>query len=216
MALPGWCAVILAAGAGRRFGGGKLLAPLDGVPMIRRTAQAVTAGGFDEVLVIIGEHVRLIGDALAGLDCHLVEATDWQQGISASIRAGVAGLPDEGEGAFLFLGDMPLVPVALCSELARLAQHSGYAARPRVDGKPGHPVCFVRSALPDLMQLSGDRGAGDALKDRALAYLDTDDSGALLDIDDAASLALAERAWNSRATSATTDSAISRGALPKP
>lgn len=111
---------------------------------------------------------------------------------------------------------MPLVPVALCGELVRLAQRSGYAARPRVDGKPGHPVCFVRSALPDLMQLSGDRGAGDALKDRPLAYLDTDDSGALLDIDDAASLALAERVWNSRATSATTDSAISRGALPKP
>ena len=216
MALTGWRALVLAAGAGSRFGGAKLLAPIGGVPVIRRTVEAVSAAGFGDVLVVVGALGREIGEALAGLDCRLVEAADWRKGLAASIRAGVAALPDDGDGAFLFLGDMPLVPVARCGELARLAQQSGYAARPRVDGKPGHPVCFLRPALPDLTLLSGDRGAGDVLRGRAVAYLDTDESGALLDIDDAGSLALAECAWHSRATSATTDSAISRGALPKP
>jgi len=125
-------------------------------------------------------------------------------------------LPETGEGAFLFLGDMPLVPMNLCPDLAAMARQSGYAARPRVHGKPGHPVCFLRNAMPDLLRLTGDRGAGEVLKGRPVAYLDTADEGALLDIDDAASLALAESIWKSRATSATTDSAISRGALPKP
>lgn len=216
MPLMGWRALILAAGAGRRFGGAKLLAPLDGAPVIRRTVEAVMAAGFDDVIVVVGEHGSAIGDALAGLDCRLVEAPDWEQGMAASIRAGIASLADEGEGAFLFLGDMPLVPIALCGDLARLAGQSGHAARPRVDGKPGHPVAFLRAAWPDLMQLSGDRGAGAVLEGRPVAYLDTDESGALLDIDDPASLALAERAWKARATSATTDNAMSRGALPKP
>lgn len=216
MPLSGWRALILAAGAGRRFGRGKLLAPLAGVPVIRRTAEAVAAAGFDEMLVVTGALGEDIGVALAGLDCRIVEASDWQDGMAASIRAGVSALPQVGEGAFLFLGDMPLVSVALCSDLAEQAQQSGYAARPRVHGKPGHPVCFLRKALPDLLHLTGDRGAGEAMKGRPVAYLDTEDEGVLLDIDDAASLALAESVWKSRATSATTESATSRGALPKP
>lgn len=216
MPLAGWRAIVLAAGAGRRFGGDKLLAPLAGVPVIRRTVDAVAAAGFDETLVVTGALGEEIGAALAGIDCRLVEARDWHQGIAASIRAGVSALPEAGEGAFLFLGDMPLVPMGLCSDLAAMARQSGYAARARVDGKPGHPVCFLRTALPDLLELTGDRGAGEVLKGRPVAYLDTADEGALLDIDDAASLALVESAWKSRATSATTDKAISRGALPKP
>lgn len=216
MALTGWSAIVLAAGAGRRFGGGKLLVPLDGVPVIRRTVEAVALAGFDETLVVTGALGEEIGAALAGIDCRLVAATDWHQGMAASIRAGVSALSEAGEGAFLFLGDMPLVPMGLCSDLAALARQVGYAARPRVNGKPGHPVCFLRPALPVLLQLTGDRGAGEVLKGRPVSYLDTADEGALLDIDDKGSLALVESAWKSRATSATTESAMSRGALPKP
>ena len=216
MTLPGWRALVLAAGAGRRFGGAKLLAPLDGLPVIRRTVETVAGAGFDEIVVVTGELEADIGAVLSGIDCRLVVAREWREGMAASLRAGVAALGDAGEGLFVFLGDMPLVPTACCADLVRLARRSGYAARPRLAGRPGHPVCFLNAAQPDLMRLAGDRGAGDVLKGRPIAYLDTMDEGALLDIDDPAALAAAERAWNSRATSATTDSAISRGALPKP
>lgn len=216
MALTGWRALVLAAGAGRRFGGAKLLAPIGGVPVIRRTVEAIAAAGFDETIVVTGVLGSEIGRALDGLRCRLVNAADWREGLAASIRAGVAALPDDGRGLFLFLGDMPLVPLDLCDDLARLARQSGYAARPRVEGKPGHPVAILRAAWPDLMQLSGDRGAGNVLMGRPVGYLDTQDDGALIDIDDAEGLAAADRAWKSRATSATTDNATSRGALPKP
>jgi len=95
---------------------------------------------------------------------------------------------------------------------------AGYAARPRVDGKPGHPVAFTRAAFADVMQLSGDQGATALLKQRrdAVAYLDTDESGALTDIDTPADLVAAERAWHACATCATSDKATSRGDLPKP
>jgi molybdenum cofactor cytidylyltransferase len=216
MALTGWRALVLAAGAGRRFGGAKLLAPIGGVPVIRRTVEPIATAGFDETIVVTGVLGSEIGRALDGLRCRLVNAADWHEGLAASIRAGVAALPADGPGLFLFLGDMPLIPLGPCGELVRLARQSGYAARPRVAGKPGHPVCFVADALPDLMALAGDRGAGDVLMGRPVGYLDTEDDGALLDIDDAEGLAAAERAWKSRATSATTDNATSRGALPKP
>ena len=216
--MHGWAALILAAGAGRRFGGGKLLAPLAGAPVIRRTAGAVLAGDFDDVVVATGADHPAIAAALDGLACRIVPAPDWQEGMAASLRAGIAALGAPDKGVFVFLGDMPLVPVGLSAALADLALSEGYAARPRIGGKPGHPVALTRAALPDLASLTGDVGAAALLKgrDRGVAYCDTEASGALLDIDSPTDLAAAELAWNACATSATSDSAISRGALPKP
>lgn len=220
--MQGWAALILAAGAGRRFGhggvGGKLLADLAGAPVIRRTAEAVLAGGFAEVVVATGADHSAIGTALAGLACRTLPAPAWQEGMAASLRAGLAALGRPEQGLFIFLGDMPLVPVDLCPQLAAMAKAAGYAARPRVGGQPGHPAAFTRAALPDLACLTGDAGAAALLKGReqGVAYLDTEASGAVLDIDSPADLAAATRAWKACATSATSESAISRGALPKP
>lgn len=216
--MRGWSALILAAGAARRFGGGKLLADLAGAPVIRRTAGAVVSAGFGEVVVATGAGHPQIAAALGGLACRIVPTPDWEEGMAASLRAGLAALGPPEQGVFVFLGDMPLVPVSLCPQLAALAQAAGYAARPRVGGTPGHPGAFTRAALSDLARLSGDVGAAALLKgqEQGVAYLDTDAAGAVLDIDSPADLAAAVAAWSACATSATSDSAISRGALPKP
>lgn len=218
MALAGWGALILAAGAGRRFGSPKMLAPLDSVPVIRRTAQAVIAAGFDDVLVMTGAQHAAITDALDGLACRTFPAPGWEEGMAASIRAGSAELADCRHGLFVFLGDMPLVPTGLCPQLASLAVTKGYAARPVFEGRPGHPVAFVRAALADLARLQGDQGAAHGLRHRLadVGYVETAEIGAILDIDGPDDLIAAERVWKSRATSATSDKAISRGALPKP
>lgn len=186
--------------------------------MIRRTAEAAAAAGFDEVLLVTGADHAGIVTALEGLSARILHADGWEEGMAATLRTGIAALADGAPGVCVFLGDMPLVPVQLCGELAELASASGYAARPRVDGKPGHPVCFTRAAFADLMQLEGDSGANHLLRHRAsgVAYRDTDAIGALLDIDSPGDLTAATRAWNACATSATSDSAMSRGALPKP
>ena len=112
---------------------------------------------------------------------------------------------------------MPLVPVQLCPALMQAAELSGYAGRPRFKGKPGHPVAFTRAAFADLIALEGDKGATALLQERAdVAYLDTADNGVLFGIDTPEDLAAAVRAWKAWATSATSESATSRGALPKP
>ncbi len=216
--MHGWSALILAGGAGRRFGGGKLLAPLADQPVIRRTAAAVAAAGFADLLIITGAEDQRIRAALEGIGCRIVHAADWAEGMAATLRTGIAALAPDAAGVCVFLGDMPLVPIQLCPALTEAATAAGYAARPRVNGKPGHPVAFTRAAFADLARLIGDQGATMLLKQRPgeVAYIDTDDIGALIDIDSPADLAAAERAWNACATSATSESATSRGALPKP
>ncbi len=195
----GWSALILAGGAGRRFGanerGGKLLADLGGAPVIRRVAERVAAADFAEVVVVTGAEGASLCSALEGLACGFVHASDWAEGMAASLRAGIAALAPDAPGVCVFLGDMPLVPVGLCGQLAEAAAAAGYAARPRHAGKPGHPVAFTRAAFADLMTLEGDRGATALLAGREdVAYLDTADSGVLFDIDTPADLPAAA-AW---------------------
>ena len=201
MSVSGWSALILAGGAGRRFGGngagGKLLADLGGAPVIRRVADAVLGVGFAEVVSITGAADANIRRALAGADVFISHAPDWAEGMAASLRAGVAALAPDSEGVCILLGDMPLVPMGLCGPLVEAAQAAGYAARPRCGGRPGHPVAFTRAAFADLMALEGDQGATALLKARPqqVAYLDTADKGVLLDIDTPEDLAAAVTAW---------------------
>lgn len=201
MSLERWSALILAGGAGRRFGGdgagGKLLADLGGAPVIRRVADAVLGVGFAEVVSITGAADANIRRALAGADVFVSHAPDWAEGMAASLRAGVAALAPDSEGVCILLGDMPLVPMGLCGPLVEAAQAAGYAARPRCGGRPGHPVAFTRAAFADLMALEGDQGATALLKARPqqVAYLDTADKGVLLDIDTPEDLAAAVAAW---------------------
>ncbi len=219
--IHGWSALILAGGAGRRFAGEdgrvKLLADLGGAPVIRRVAEAVAAAGFAEVVVVTGAEGASLRAALQGLSCRIVDASDWAEGMAASLRVGIAALARDARGVCVFLGDMPLVPIGLCGPLIAAAEAAGFAARARFEGQPGHPVALTRAAFADLALLTGDAGAASLLRGRSdVAYCDTVDRGALLDIDSPEDLAAAVAAWNACATSATSDSATSRGALPKP
>jgi molybdenum cofactor cytidylyltransferase len=195
--LKGRAALILAGGAGRRFGRVKLMADLGGTPVIRRVAERVLAAGFVEVIVVTGAEGASLRPALEGLDCRFVEAPDWAEGMAASLRRGIAALAPGAEGVCIFLGDMPLVPAWLCPDLTAAAEQAGYAARPRFEGKPGHPVAFTRAAFADLLALEGDQGATALLKARPerVAYLDTADKGVLLDIDTPEDLAAVLAAW---------------------
>ena len=153
--------------------------------------------GFAEVQLVTGAEDASLRSALEGLDCRILFAPDWAEGMAASLRTGIAALDPQSEGVCVFLGDMPLVPVALCGELVEAAQAAGYAARPRFEGKPGHPVALIRAAFVDLLALAGDQGATALLRARpeAVAYCDTADSGVLLDIDTPADLSRAAAAW---------------------
>jgi molybdenum cofactor cytidylyltransferase len=149
--------VILAAGAGRRLGGDKMLALVDGTPMIRHvaTAYAELCGG---VTVVISPDGRL-RDALAGVPAEIVVNEDADEGIASSIRAGVGWNVDE-PAVMIALGDEPRVDRDLVATVMRTWFNTlAPIVAPRYNGELGHPVLFTDAVYQDLLDLRGDRGA---------------------------------------------------------
>ena len=101
-------AVVLAAGASTRMGSAKLLLPLSGEPLVRRTVRQVAEAGFDDVLVVVGyEHPQVIA-ALDGLRCRYVVNAEYQSGMGSSFRAAIGAVGD-AEAAMFALADQPFV-----------------------------------------------------------------------------------------------------------
>jgi molybdenum cofactor cytidylyltransferase len=101
-------AVVLAAGASTRMGSPKLLLPLGGEPIIRRTVRAVASAGFDDLLVIVGYGHEKMMAALKGVACRIVINEEYASGMGSSFRTAVLHLPDS-QAAMFALADQPLV-----------------------------------------------------------------------------------------------------------
>ena len=119
-------AVLLAAGASRRFGkDNKLLTGIDGTPLVRRVAQRLLASRAAGIIVVTGFEEKRISQALSGLDVQLAANPDYTAGLSSSIRCGVAALPDEAHGAMIVLADMPGLTTAFADRLLEAFAQSG-------------------------------------------------------------------------------------------
>jgi molybdenum cofactor cytidylyltransferase len=189
-------AVILAAGAGRRFaehsGGRKLLASFDGRPLVAGALDAAFAAPARRVLLITDgdpDLARIARDHAGPLgrgdDLDVIVAADAAEGMGASLRTAVAALPPDSDGVFVFLGDMPRVPPGVTRDLARALRPGVDAVAPCFAGRRGHPVLFGSACYPALRSLDGDVGAREvlaALGDR-LALVDSPDDGVLFDVD---------------------------------
>ncbi len=180
-------AIILAAGQSRRWGqANKLLAPVDGVPMVRRVAGAVLASSVRPVMVVTGHEAEKVSAALAGLSVRLVDAGRFALGMAESLKAGIEALPGDCDGALVCLGDMPFVHPATLNQLAAEYDPAGAAALiPTCEGERGNPVLLGRSLFSGILGLSGDRGARamlHAVSDR-VREVAVDDPGILRDVD---------------------------------
>ena len=177
--------LLLAAGAGRRYGMPKALAE-DGA-WLRRAVAALTGGGCDPVLVVLGA----AADQAAGLvpeTAVTVLAPDWAEGMGASLRAGLAALAGcagpEVQAALVHLVDLPDVDAAVVGRLAALAGPT-VVARAVFDGRQGHPVLLGRQHWAAVAaSASGDRGARDWLAGRTdLVLVDCSDLASGTDVD---------------------------------
>ena len=180
-------AVVLAAGAGTRFGGGKLRAEWRGKPLIRWAVEAACASPAGSVAVVTGADPEV--GAAARCDCGsplvVIGAMDWAEGLSASLRAGFSSAPINAKGVFVFLGDMPRVPHEMGRRLCEALAGGSKAAAPVCGGRRGHPVLVGRELSDQIAMISGDVGLNatlDALGP-ALALVETDDDGVLFDVD---------------------------------
>jgi len=191
--------ILLAAGLGTRFGSEpKMLALLEGRPLVRHAVEAALAARPRPVVVVLGAHADAVRTALAGLDVVMVENPDFRAGLSTSLRAGVAALPKSRDAAVVVLGDMPRISAAHIDRLAAAFEQPAKAPAavvPVQDGRRGNPVLLnLRRLADDIARLTGDRGAGPLLKDRSDILEIPGDAATALDIDTPAALRFADRA----------------------
>ena len=182
-------ALVLAGGAGTRFGGGKLGASWRGRPLVAAALDAAFASPAAGVTLVTGADPAV--EALARGACArpfaVVHAADWAQGLAASLQAGWRAAPEAAQGVFVFLGDMPRTPPDMAAQLAQAmaSAPAALAAAPVCDGRRGHPALVARALGPAIAALRGDAGLGGVLRELGprLALVATRDDGVLFDVD---------------------------------
>ena len=153
--LPAPAGLVLAAGEGRRFGGPKASAIVDGERLIDRAVRVMREGGCDPVYVVLGAWVGDVPGA------EVIVNKDWAEGMGSSLRAGLGAV--DADRVVVTLVDLP----GLTDEaVARLAHSSARLAQASYAGERGHPVLFGREHVSGVMDAaSGDRGARDYLRE---------------------------------------------------
>ena len=154
--------LILAAGAGRRFGGTKQLADLRGRPLLEHAIAAMLAvPALDPVLVVLGHAADEILERVDFGAAEVVICADWDRGQGFSLRRGIAAL-GEADAVVVTLGDQPFItPQVIAGALDQMRGCD--AVRATYDGQPGHPVVLSRTVMDAAASLDGDVGARDLL-----------------------------------------------------
>lgn len=186
--------LVLAAGRSRRMAplNKLLVADSKGVAMVTRVVDNVIASGVRPVLVVTGHERERVEEALSGRPIIFVHAEDYAEGLSASLKAGLAALPPEPEGVLIALGDMPLVEAGVMARiLAGFDPEEGRAiVQPTFRGKQGNPVLWGREFIPEMMAITGDVGARQLVGKHSgrLIEVEVADDGVLRDFDTVESL----------------------------
>lgn len=189
---PAVVGVLLAAGMGTRFeGDNKLLAPVDGEPIVVRAARTLLSA-LPAVVAVVGHDADRVTAALAGVDdgdLAVVGNPDYREGQSTSVRAGLRAATG-ADAVVIALGDMPHVDPGAVDALVRAYRGgAGTALAAAVDGQRGNPVLFDAVHFPALTTIGGDTGGREILlsADRS-ALVETGDPGVRRDVDEAADL----------------------------
>lgn len=160
--------LLLAAGAGKRFGEPKALVRVRGEPMVRGALGVLADGGCSQVCVVLGARADEVRAELPD-DAQTVYAPAWETGMGASLRMGLhhlAALNPAPDAAVVHLVDLPDVPAAAVARVAALASTRALA-RACFDGVPGHPVLLGSHWWAEIAEaVVGDRGARDWLRTR--------------------------------------------------
>lgn len=177
--------VLLAAGMGTRFeGGNKLLAEVDGEPIVRRAAGTLVESSVPEVVAVLGHQADAVADALEGLCVSTRRNDRYEEGQSTSVAAGVDAARERGWDAAVFaLGDMPFVDRESVDRLVdAYADGAGTVLVPEHDGSRGNPVLFDSQHFDALADVTGDRGGRDIVRSSG-TLVPVDDPGILRDVD---------------------------------
>jgi 4-nitrophenyl phosphatase len=157
--LKRFAAIILAAGASTRFGQPKQLLDWGGVPLVAHAADEALAAGLVPVVVVLGCEAESVGAAVGERPVQVAMSWRWEEGLSTSVRAGLAALPPEAEAAILMQCDQPLLTASLLQAMVDRFEETGAAVvHPAHAGRRSTPTLFARRLFPELAALEGDVG----------------------------------------------------------
>lgn len=183
--------ILLAAGQGARFGGGKLMAPLPA------SAHGVTAGtpigvaaamhlvaALGETVAVVRPRDHALRAALADTGARVIECARADEGMGVSLAHAVAAVAD-ADGWVVALADMPWLAPATIDAVAGALRDGAPLVAAAYRGERGHPVGFAAAFGPALRELTGDEGARSvvAAQRAQLRIVEVDDPGALRDVD---------------------------------
>ncbi|MGZ8397015.1 MAG: NTP transferase domain-containing protein [Rhodoplanes sp.] len=181
-------ALVLAAGRSSRMGGSnKLLAEIGGRTLVRIAVEEALASRARPVIVVTGHQRESVETALTGLDVVFVHNPAYADGLSTSLKTGIAAAPPSADGAIVCLGDMPQVDARLIDSLLSAfdPEQGALIVVPTTAGKRGNPVVWSRRFFADLAALTGDVGARGliATYPEAVVEVAVADAAAFTDID---------------------------------
>jgi molybdenum cofactor cytidylyltransferase len=177
-------AILLAAGAGTRFGGEKLLHPLeDGVAIAAHAARNLLAAT-PEVIAVVRWGDFPLYDMLEQEGCQVTMFQGAARGMGASLAHGV-GQVRSADGWVVALADMPRVPAAIIREIIASLEGGALIVAPIHKGERGHPVGFGAALREELLALDGDLGARAVVERHrdSVKLIECDDPGILFDVD---------------------------------
>jgi molybdenum cofactor cytidylyltransferase len=176
--------ILLAAGAGSRFGGEKLLHPLaDGVAIAAHAARNLLSVAPEAVAVVRWGDFPLY-DMLEQEGCQVVMFKDAARGMGATLAHAI-GHARSADGWVIALADMPRIAPDTVKKIIAALQDGALIAAPVRNGERGHPVGFGAPLREELLALSGDQGARAVIERHrdAVKLVECDDPGIVLDID---------------------------------
>ncbi len=181
---PEFHVLVLAAGASTRLGSPKQLARVRGRPALQIVVETATAVAGQSVTVVVGAHAAEIMPMLARKGVSTVVNRRWDEGLGASLRAGIAALPSACEAVLVLLGDqVALTPDDLRRLSAVWKGQEGVIAAAVYQGRPGVPAIFPRWCFEELSQIKGDQGAKHVLGRHASRLAQVPMSNAAVDLD---------------------------------
>jgi len=171
MSEPSCAAVILAAGASRRLGQAKQLVKIDGKPLLGRTVRLADQAGCQPIAVVLGFEAEQMRSAFDGFGVIVAVNEDWRAGMGSSMRCGVETvlhISPRPENILLLVCDQFRLSADVLRQLLRLRGVANYPiTAARYSGRLGVPAVFSSIFFPDLLDVSGDRGARGILERNA-------------------------------------------------
>ncbi len=158
--------ILLAAGRSQRFGGEtKQLLDFAGEPVIRRVAGEACRSLLGEVVVVVGHNARAVEAAVVGLDLRSVRNSQYREGLSSSIAAGIQSIDQEAEAALFMTADQPFLSKEVINRIvSRYTQTKAAIVVPSFEGQRGSPVLFQRRLFARLQALREDQGGREIVR----------------------------------------------------